>query len=237
MCLQFSVMIKVLLIEDEIKAVNSLVKGFKEHDFSVDYATDGKAGLKKALNNKYDVVVSDIVMPEMSGIQIVKSLRDNDNPVPILLLTALDSLEDKIRGLEIGADDYLVKPFEFRELVARITALGRRNKQKNNTNKLIFDTVEMDLDLKMVKRQGKIINLTPKEFALMEYFIQNKNRVISKQEIAEEVWDIQFETSTNFVEVYVNYLRNKIDKPFCRKYIHTVFGVGYVLREELDHQS
>lgn len=230
-------MIKVLLIEDEIKAVNSLVKGFKEHPFSIDFATNGKTGLEKALKNQYDVIVSDIVMPEMSGIQIVKSLRDKDNTVPVLLLTALDSLEDKIRGLEIGADDYLVKPFEFRELVARITALGRRGKHKNISNKLIFDLIEMDLDSKTVKRQGKNINLTPKEFALMEYFIQNKNRVISKQEISEKVWDIQFETNTNFIEVYVNYLRNKIDKPFCRKYIHTVFGVGYVLREELDHQS
>lgn len=224
---------KLLLIEDEVKAVQSLVKGLQEHHIDVDFAYDGLSGAKLAETNQYDVIVSDVIMPGLTGFDLAKTLRGKGITTPILLLTALSSTDDKVTGLEVGADDYLTKPYEFREFLARIRALYRRG-QEPHTPKIAlqFGDCEMNLTTKEFFREGRKIELTPKEFALMEYFIRHKGRVISKAEIAEKVWDINFETTSNVVEVYVNYLRNKVDKPFEKKMIHTVFGVGYILKEE-----
>ena len=224
---------KVLLIEDEVKAVQSLTKGLKEHQIEVDFAMDGTVGSELALRNEYDVIISDIIVPGINGFDLTQLLREKGNNTPVLMLTALNSTDDKVSGLEAGADDYLTKPYEFKELLARIKALSRRGKESNAPKStLSYADVEMNLLSKELIRQGRKIELTPKEFALMEYFIRNQGRTVSKAEIAEKVWDINFETSSNVVEVYVNYLRNKMDKPFSKKLIHTVFGQGYILREE-----
>lgn len=224
-------MIKILLIEDEVKAVKSLLRGFKDYNLTVEFAYDGLSGFHMAVSNYYDVVISDVIMPRMTGLQLVKALRNKNIKTPVLLLSALGSTEDKVAGLELGADDYLVKPYEFRELIARIFALVRRSKKEEPEMEiLIFADIEMNLYLKTFKRSNFLIELTPREFALMEYFIRNEGRIISKTEIAEKVWDLHFDTNTNVVEVYINYIRAKMDKPFERKLIHTVFGVGYVLR-------
>jgi two-component system copper resistance phosphate regulon response regulator CusR len=169
----------------------------------------------------------------MSGLDLTRMIRSKGNKTPVLMLTAMGSTDDKVIGLEAGADDYLTKPFEFKELLARIKALSRRHKEAPPPKlTLNFDGIEMNLTSREIFRDNVKVELTPKEFALMEYFIRNQGRAISKVEIAEKVWDINFETSSNVVEVYVNYLRNKIDKPFSKKLIHTVFGQGYILKEE-----
>ena len=226
-------MIKVLLIEDEVKTVQSLKKGFEEQRISLDFAYDGRMGLKLAERGDYDVIVSDIIVPHLNGLELLAHLRKAGNRTPVIILTALGTTDDKVLGLEAGADDYLSKPFEFKELLARVKALYRRGRGLHPTQTILaFADVEMNLDAKTFVRNGQKIDLTPKEFALMEYFIRHQQRVISKMEIAEKVWDINFETGTNVIEVYINYLRNKMDKPFPKKLIHTVFGVGYVLKEE-----
>lgn len=226
-------MMKVLVIEDEVKAIQSLTKGLTEHQIEVDFALDGNTGSDLALRNEYDVIISDVIMPGINGFDLTQILRAKGILTPVLLLTALNATDDKVSGLEAGADDYLTKPYEFKELLARIKALSRRAKEgAGQRSSLNFADVEMNLLTKELTRHGKRIDLTPKEFALMEYFIRNQGRTVSKAEIAEKVWDINFETTSNVVEVYVNYLRNKIDKPFPKKLIHTVFGQGYILREE-----
>lgn len=223
---------KVLLIEDEVKVVQSLKKGLEEHNIQTDYAYDGLTGKKMAESGQYDVIVSDIIMPQMDGYELVKSLRERRVETPILFLSALSSVDEKVAGFDLGVDDYIVKPFAFKELLARIRALARRNQEGygQSKNVLTFADVEMHLDSLSLTRAGIPIELTPKEFALMEYFIRHQGKVVSKKEIAENVWDIHFETNTNVVEVYVNYLRNKIDKPFEQKLIHTMFGSGYILK-------
>ncbi len=224
---------KILLIEDEEKAVKTLKKGLNEHGIDVDYAFDGVRGLEMAVASEYDVIVSDIMVPGINGFDLTRHLRQKGIKTPVLLLTALNATDDKVLGLEVGADDYLTKPYEFKELLARLKALSRRGKEVPPPKLILtFTDTEMNLTGKEFIRQGKKIELTPKEFALMEYFIRHQGRVISKAEIAEKVWDINFETTSNVVEVYVNYLRNKVDKPFEKKIIHTVFGVGYVLKDE-----
>lgn len=224
---------KVLLIEDEVKAVQSLTKGLKEHQIEVDFAMDGTVGSELALRNEYDVIISDIIVPGINGFDLTQLLRAKGNNTPVLMLTALNSTDDKVSGLEAGADDYLTKPFEFKELLARIKALSRRGKDAPPPKMVIsYGGIEMNLTAREIYRDNTKIDLTPKEFALMEYFIRHQGRAISKAEIAEKVWDINFETSSNVVEVYVNYLRNKVDKPFATKLIHTVFGQGYILKQE-----
>ena len=224
---------KVLLIEDEVKAVQSLTKGLKENHIEVDFALDGTTGTELALKNEYDVIVSDIIVPGINGFDLTKQLRSKGINTPVLLLTALNSTDDKVLGLEVGADDYLTKPYDFKELLARIKALSRRGKDSLATKSVLtFADIEMNLLAKEIFRNGQKIELTPKEYALMEYFIRNQGKAVSKAEIAEKVWDINFETSSNVVEVYVNYLRNKMDKPFQKKLIHTVFGQGYILKED-----
>lgn len=224
---------RVLLIEDEIKAVQSLRRGLEENQIEVDFALEGTEGLRLAREHEYDVIVSDIIMPGVSGLDLTEQLRSTGIHTPVLLLTALTSTDDKVLGLEVGADDYLTKPYEFKELLARIKALSRRGKENLIAKSaLCFGGIDMNLLTKELSRDGVRIELTPKEFALMEYFIRNQGRTVSKAEIAEKVWDIHFEITSNVVEVYVNYLRNKVDKPFERKLIHTVFGQGYILKEE-----
>jgi two-component system copper resistance phosphate regulon response regulator CusR len=224
---------KVLIIEDEVKTVQSLKKGLEEHQMEVDFAYDGQTGKQLAESGNFDVIVSDVVMPKMTGFELIKQLRTTGVETPILLLTAMGTTDDKVMGFEAGADDYLVKPFEFKELLMRIRALARRGKEGVPQRTILyFADLELNLDAKTCTRSGKKIELTPKEFALTEYLIRNQGRVVSKTEIAEKVWDINFDTGTNVIEVYVSYLRNKLDRPFDKKLIHTIFGLGYVLKEE-----
>lgn len=230
---------KVLLVEDEPKMVRSLKKGLEEHLIEVDAAMDGAAGGRLAEANDYAVIISDIMMPEMNGIDMLRQLRQNGNLTPVILLTALGQTDEKVTGFEAGADDYLTKPFEFRELLMRVRALARRpqtNFQQPPTI-LRFADLEMNLEKKECLRSGQRIQLTPREFALMEYLLRNPERVISKAEISERVWNLSFDTGTNFVEVYFNFLRKKVDKGFSKKLIHTQFRIGYILREETTEEE
>jgi two-component system copper resistance phosphate regulon response regulator CusR len=224
---------KVLLIEDEPKMARSLKKGLEEHQIDVDAALNGPVGYQLATENDYAVIISDIVMPEMNGIELLRRLRATGNRTPVILLTALGQTDDKVIGFEAGADDYLTKPFEFKELLMRIRALARRPVETyQSTPNLLFADMEMNLETKEFARGGQKIALTPREFALMEYLLRNPGRVISKNEISERVWNLHFDTGTNVIEVYVNFLRKKIEKGFSKKVIHTQFKNGYILREE-----
>lgn len=224
---------RILLIEDEIKTIQSLRQGLEEQNWAVDTATDGHTGFQLASENTYDVIVSDIIMPGLGGLELCRRLRQLGKKTPFLMLSALGHTDDKVSGLEAGADDYLSKPFEFREFLARIKALARRPASAFKPGNLLrFADLEQDLDAKTVRRAGKELSLTPREFALLEFFLRNPERVLSKTEIAEKVWDVDFDTGTNVIEVYVNYLRNKVDKGFDTKIIHTLFGQGYVLKNE-----
>lgn len=228
---------KVLLVEDEPKMVRSLKKGLEENQISVDAAPDGASGSRLAAANDYAVIISDVMMPEMSGLDLLRELRQSGNRTPVLLLSALGQTDEKVTGFEAGADDYLTKPFEFRELLMRIRALARRPKSSYQIQEptiLRFADVEMNLEKKECLRDGQRIQLTPREFALMEYLLRNPGRVISKAEISEQVWNLSFDTGTNFVEVYFNFLRKKVDKGFSKKLIHTQFRTGYVLREGVE---
>jgi two-component system copper resistance phosphate regulon response regulator CusR len=222
---------RILLIEDESKTLQSLRQGLEENGWTVNTASDGLAGLRLAQKNEYDVIVSDVTMPGLTGIELCKQLREEGLATPILLLTALSHTDDKVSGLDAGADDYLAKPFEFKELMARIKALARRPVTALRTENILrFGDLEQNLDAKTVRRAGQEIILTPREFALLELFLRHPGKVLSKIEIAEKVWDVDFDTGTNVVEVYINYLRNKLDKGFTQKLIHTQFGQGYLLK-------
>lgn len=224
---------KILLIEDEVKTAQSIKKGLEEHQYEVDLAYEGIAGLKLAATKSYHLIISDIIMPDLNGVELCLRLREKGISIPLLMLTALGTIDDKVTGFDAGADDYLVKPFEFKELLVRIKALLKRSEfPQNEITILRFSDMELNLDSKSVRRGEESIDLTAREFALMEYLIRNPNKVISKAEIAEKVWDINFDTGTNVIEVYVNYLRNKIDKKFPNKLIHTAHGMGYILKEK-----
>lgn len=227
-------MMRILIIEDEIKLSQTLKQGLEEHQFEVDVAYTAQMGKQLASENAYTVIISDVVLPDQSGLALLTALRQVDNTTPVLLLTALGQLEGKEMGFNASADDYLSKPFEFRELVMRIRALARRpvSVPKVEAPILRMADVEMHLESRAIYRQGRRIDLTPKEFALMEYFMRNPGRTISKQEISEKVWDIHFDTGTNVVEVYVNFLRKKVEKGFDVKLIHTQFKIGYIFRAE-----
>jgi DNA-binding response OmpR family regulator len=190
-------------------------------------------GKRMVLSNHYDVIVMDVNLPHMNGFEVAKSIREEKSKTPILMLTALGTMEDKLAGFDSGADDYLVKPFEFRELLARLRALYKRSAEGPiQANYLKIADLEVNLDEKTVKRAGKKLDLTAKEFSLLEYFMRNKGRVVSRVDIAEKVWEINFDTGTNVIDVYVNFLRKKVDKDFPVKLIHTVVGMGYILKEE-----
>jgi len=223
--------VRILLIEDESKTLQSIKQGLEENGWAVNTAADGLQGLKLARQSTYDVIVSDITMPGLNGLELCRQLREEGSSTPILLLTALNHTDDKVTGFDAGADDYLAKPFEFKELQARIKALARRPSVPFKIeNVLRFHDLEQDLEAKTVRRAGKDIMLTPREFSLLEFFLRHPGKVLSKTEIAEKVWDVDFDTGTNVIEVYVNYLRNKVDKGFNQKLIHTHFGQGYVLK-------
>ncbi|MFD3276653.1 response regulator transcription factor [Aquirufa echingensis] len=224
---------KILLIEDEPKTVQSLKQGLEENHYTVDVAYDGLMGKQLATRTAYQLIISDIIIPGMNGLELCKSLRAEGIQTPILMLTALSTTDDKLVGFEAGADDYLAKPFDFKEFLARVKALIKRSIQTLiEAQVLKFADLELDLTSKIVTRSGQKINLTAKEFQLMEYFLRNQEKVISKAEIAENIWEVEDEGSSNLIEVYVNYLRKKVDKGFPSKLIHTQFGMGYILRQE-----
>lgn len=224
---------KILVVEDEPKLASFVKKGLEEQSCEVDVAFDGQMGRTMALNNAYDVIVLDVNLPKMNGFDIVQTLRKERIRTPVLMLTAMGSMDDKLMGFEAGADDYLVKPFEFRELMARLRALTKRSSDTGlQSNVLKVADLELDLNEKVARRGDKRIELTAKEFGLLDYLMRNRGRVVSRVDIAEKVWDIHFDTGTNVIDVYVNFLRKKIDKDFPHKLIHTVIGMGYMLKEE-----
>jgi DNA-binding response OmpR family regulator len=223
---------KVLLIEDEYRISTSIKKGLEQENFLVDQAFDGEKGFDLASTNTYDVIVLDLMIPKLDGVSVCKNLRSEQVYTPILILTAKGELEDKVFSLNQGADDYLVKPFAFAELLARVRALTRRPKiQENSTLKI--EELELNSKTFEVKRAGKNIDLSKKEFAFLEYLIRHKNRILSKEQIIENVWDYEADILFNTVEVYIGYLRNKVDKPFKDKkpLIKTIRGFGYKLGE------
>lgn len=223
----------ILIIEDEVKVAAFLKKGLEEQGYRADIAYDGMMGEKMALQGVYDIVLLDLILPHINGLELCRRIRSFSQTIPILMLTALGTTEDKVTGFDAGADDYLAKPFEFRELLARIKALTKRTTgvQHKSGSLQVFD-LELDQNRKIVKRGDKIIPLTAKEYSLLEYMMINRGRVLSRVEIAEHVWDINFDTGTNVVDVYINILRKKIDKDFEKKLIHTRIGLGYLLDEE-----
>ena len=224
---------KILIVEDEIKVAEFLKKGLEEQGYSTDVAYDGQMGEKLALRNQYDILLLDVILPLINGYELCKRIREKKPHVPILMLTALGTTEDKLSGFDSGADDYLVKPFEFSELLARIRALVKRATGVVQTSAIIkVADLELDLDKKTARRGNTDIELTAKEFALLEFLMKNKGRVVSRPDIAEKVWDITFDTGTNVVDVYINILRKKLDKDFTRKLIHTRVGMGYILNDQ-----
>lgn len=224
--------ISILLVEDEKKIAETLKKGLEEQNYQVEIAGDGDTGRLLFDNQGYDLIILDINLPGMNGYELLQHIRGVNQQVPVLMLTALSSTEDKIEGFNSGADDYIVKPFDFAELVARIRALIKRAQQSAPIGKsLRINDLVINLDSKEVSRAGKPIQLTAKEFQLLEYMIRNKNRVVSRADIALNVWDIDFDTGTNVIDVYVNFLRKKIDRDYEQKLIHTQVGMGYVLKE------
>lgn len=222
---------RILLVEDEEKVASFIRRGLEEERYAVDLARDGEEGLGLALVNPYDLMILDLMLPRLDGFRVLERLRDEDVQVPVLVLTARDRLDDKVRGLDLGADDYLTKPFAFEELLARARALLRRGKVKASPVLSVAD-LTLDPAARRVTRGGTVIELTAKEYALLEYLMRHHGRVLTRTMIAEHVWDQSFDSYTNVIDVYVNYLRKKIDHDREPKLIHTVRGVGYVLREE-----
>jgi two-component system, OmpR family, copper resistance phosphate regulon response regulator CusR len=225
---------KILVVEDEPSISNLIKRGLEENGYEVMQAFDGEMGLLLAQRSEYAVILLDIILPGLNGLEVCQKLRKELGiQTPVLLLTALNETDDVVTGLDAGADDYLGKPFKFKELLARVRALSRRSGTASPApaNLLKVADLVVDLDAKTVQRAGVDIKLTAKEFFLLEYLMRNRNRVLSRMDILEKVWDINFDLGTNVVDVYMNYLRNKIDKPFDQKLIQTVVGMGYVLKE------
>ncbi len=222
---------RVLLVEDDKKVSSFIRRGLLEEGFAVDVSGDGRDAFHQILHEPYDVVVLDIVIPCMDGLELVGEIRKHGCRVPVLILSAKDGVEDRVRGLDAGADDYLVKPFGFAELTARLRALLRRHSDLGASVLRIGD-LEIDLPARKVTRGTTRISLTPKEFSFLEYLARNRGDVITRTMISEHVWDQHFDAFTNIIDVYIRYLRAKIDEPFQTKLIHTVRGVGYVLSEE-----
>lgn len=222
---------RILVVEDEKKVASFIKKGLEEENYAVDIAYDGEEGLVLADINEYDLILLDIMLPKLDGIEVLRRIRGNGSGVPILMLTAKDAVEDIVSGLDSGSDDYLTKPFSFAELLARVRALLRR-KTKEKTDLLTIDDLILSTSTHRVKRGGREIELTAKEYALLEYFMRNPNRILTRTLITEHVWDYHFDPSTNVVDVYVNYLRKKIDQGFEKKLIHTIRGSGYIIKDE-----
>jgi two-component system copper resistance phosphate regulon response regulator CusR len=225
---------RILVVEDEINLADYLRKGLEEEGHEISVAPGIKAARVAMEPDYFDLVVLDLILPDGNGLQLCREFKQEQPKLPVVMLTSLGSTEDKVAGLDSGADDYLVKPFQFSELAARIRAINRRQKLMNQSTVLKIADLSMDIAAHRVQRAGKTISLTTREFKLLRIFLENINVVLSRMEIAEKVWDIHFDTGTNVVDVYVNYLWNKLDKGFDQKLIHTVIGAGYVLRNEQD---
>lgn len=222
-----------LIVEDEEKVASFIKKGLFTQGYSSEIASTGHEALALFESQKFDLVILDIGLPDMSGLEVCEQIRRTNAQIPVLMLTALGSVSDKLSGFEVGTDDYLVKPFDFMELLVRIKALLKRTNENMPSDDILkVADLELNLHQKVAIRAGNVIALTAKEFSLLEYLMRNRGRVVSKLDIAEHVWDIDFDTGTNFIEVYVNYLRNKIDKGFNDKLIHTIFGMGYTLKSK-----
>lgn len=224
---------KILIVEDEPKVSAFINQGLSEQGFATEVVYDGQMALKMVQRHSYDLILLDIIIPYMNGLELCLKIKEIQPNIPIIMLTALGTTDDKLSGFDAGADDYLVKPFEFKELLARIRALLKRASGKQNAgNKIKIGDLELDLDKKRASRAGELIELTAKEFSLLEYLMRHTGRVVSRAEIAEHVWEITFDTGTNVVDVYVNLLRKKIDKNFEHKFIQTKIGMGYILNAE-----
>jgi two-component system, OmpR family, copper resistance phosphate regulon response regulator CusR len=223
---------KILLVEDEPKVLAFIRRGLEEANYEVEVAYDGYYGAQLALRGGYDLVIMDVIMPRLSGVEAVTAIRKQDSTTPILLLTALGTTPDKLAGFDAGADDYLVKPFDFPELLARVKALTRRRSPETKGSQLTLADLTLDTAAKQVTRAGQPIKLTAREFTLLEFLLRHRGRVVSRAEIADNSWNDEFEFSSNVIDVYVSYLRAKIDKNFDPKLIHTVVGMGYVMRIE-----
>ncbi|MBQ1401013.1 MAG: response regulator transcription factor [Firmicutes bacterium] len=222
---------KILLAEDEVSLNGIIAKRLKKENFTVDAVFDGEEALDYLAYSDYDIVLLDIMMPKKTGLDVLKEMRAAGNETPVLILTAKDSVEDRVKGLDMGADDYVTKPFAFEELLARIRVLLRK-KAGRSTNQLTAGDLILDLNSRKVTRAGTDIKLSSKEFSLLECFLMNKDIVLSRQKLETLVWGYDYSGASNMIDVYVRYLRKKIDEPFDRKLIHTVRGAGYVLREE-----
>jgi len=222
---------RILVVEDEGKIANLLKRGLEEEGYEVDLAADGAEGLDLALGRHYDLIVLDIGLPEVDGMEVCRELRRKGHLTPVIFLTARDSVHDKVLGLDLGADDYLTKPFAFEELLARIRSLLRKAQQKADTRLRVGDLV-LDTKTRKVERAGTAIDLSTKEFSLLQYLMENRGIVLSRMDISEKVWDIHFDTTTNVIDVHINRLRKKVDHGFAPKLIQTVRGAGYTLVEE-----
>jgi DNA-binding response OmpR family regulator len=230
----------ILIIEDDQRLAELIQRGLKEQGFQTALAFDGSMGKKLAFSQDFDLIVTDIILPGINGIDLCKQIRAVKPFIPVIMLTALGSTDDKVEGFDAGADDYLVKPFDFRELLARIRALLKRKGTPGmieSSSIIRYSDLEMNINAKTVRRGNIDIALTPKEFKLLEFFLQNPERVLSRAEIAEKVWETNFDTGTNFIDVYINYLRKKIDKPSSNKLIHTKAGMGFVLKDEKTEEN
>jgi two-component system copper resistance phosphate regulon response regulator CusR len=224
-------MAQIFLVEDEDRVAALLKKALEENGHSVDVITDGAEAVKKFSNKPYNLVILDIMLPYLTGIEVCRYIRQKDKNIAILMLTALNSVDDKVKGLTTGADDYLVKPFHLKELQARVEALLRRS-LADSASFITIGNITLNSFNSTVERGGRKVNLTTKEYALLELLMHNPNKILSRQTIAEKVWGIDFDTGTNVVDVYINYLRNKIEKGFTDKYIYTVIGKGYIFKTE-----
>ena len=224
---------RILIVEDEQKIADTLKLGLTENGYQIETAYSGSIAWKIIQSNPFDMVLLDINLPGINGFELCKYIRSRQPNIPIIMLTALGSLNDKIEGYDVGADDYVIKPFEFKELLMKIRVLLKKTMNQNIPvgTTLKAGSIEMNLDSKEVTRNGLTINLTAKEFQLLEYLLRNKNRVVSRADIAINVWAMDFDTNTNVIDVYINYLRNKVDKPFENKMIHTLVGMGFILKE------
>lgn len=223
---------RILLVEDEQKTGDYLKQGLSEAGYITDWVTDGLTGKQYALSEDYDVIILDVMLPRVDGWHIIEAVRKNGKTMPILFLTARDQIEDRVKGLELGADDYLVKPFAFAELLARIKSLLRRGQQREDSNLISIANLELDIRKRRVTREGQRIDLTAKEFALMELFMRRRGEILPRALIASQVWDMNFDSDTNVVEVAIKRLRNKIDSNFTPKLIQNIRGMGYVLEVE-----
>lgn len=225
----------ILIIEDEERVAGLLKAGLEESGYQTMVAYDGAMGLRLFRTHRFDLVISDVVLPKMDGFELCKEIRKVNPVVPILMLTALGSTDDKLDGFDAGADDYMVKPFDFRELNARLKVLLRRKTETpvETPQEAVYADIRVDLQRHEVTRGGQPVKLSPKEYNLLVYMVENAEHVISRVEIAEKVWNTHFDTGTNFIDVYINYLRKKIDKEFDRKLIHTKPGVGFILSDKL----